>query len=114
MYDIANDVRIQPKKRTIYAHICEYVAFELGGEVTVENIYKLKENISGIGDGCIAWCNRYFTDSPDCIEYTDIKFKKGFENMYHVHEKAFMRNKIHFWKKHKHGRIANIMIMAFR
>ena len=71
----------------------------------------LQKNLSGIGVGCIAWCKKYFTTDEDCIEYTDINFKKGFEKIYKIDSLSQRKQKAKEWQNKNFGRIANLMVL---
>lgn len=79
--------------------------------LTVSHLKLLQKNVSGIGDGCIAWCKKYFTVEDDCIEYTDIYFKKGFEKIYKIDSLSQRKQKAKEWQDKKFGRIANLMVI---
>jgi hypothetical protein len=109
--NLQTNTLIQPKKRNIYYNICKYMD-ENGLQYNNLNIHDLKllqQNIHGIGDGCIAWCKKYFTVDDDCVEYTDINFKKGFEKIYQTTSVAMRRQKATEWTSRNFGRIANLM-----
>jgi hypothetical protein len=47
----------------------------------------------------------------DCIEYTDIYFKKGFEKIYHTESLSSRKQKSQEWQEKNFGRIGNLMIL---
>ena len=111
--NLQNNTDIQPKKREIYYNLCVFM-FENNLDhrnLNTTHLSLLKENISGIGDGCVAWCKKYFTMDDDCIEYTDIYFKKGFEKIYKTDSLSQRKQKAKEWQENKFGRIANLMLL---
>ncbi len=111
---LASNEKIQKKKRGMYLSLCEFM---LEHEITHKNISvadlpKLK-SVSGIGPGCIAWCKKYFTSDNDCVEYTEICFKKGFSKLYGGKDSVAQRKKVaEEWTAKGYGRIANLMVLA--
>lgn len=105
---------IQPKKREIYYNLCKFMdEQELTHEtITTKHLKLLQQNIKGIGDGCIAWCRKYFTYDDDCVEYTDIYFKKGFKKIYGNDNLKNRKMKAQEFVNNGFGRIANLMILA--
>lgn len=108
------DQRIQPKKREIYYNICEFMKLQNLTHNTIQpdNVSLLKENVKGIGVGCIAWIKKHFTSSDDCVEYTDIYFKKGFKILYKNDTLKMRKNKADEWKEKGYGRLANYMVLG--
>lgn len=105
--------KIQNKKREIYYKLC---IFMNENNITHKNldmthINLLQKNVSGIGVGCVAWCKKYFTFDDDCIEYTDICFKKGFEKVYNTNSLSVIKQKVKEWQEKGFGRIGNLMIL---
>jgi len=113
--ELKENLNIQSKKRAIYFNICEWMNQHsiTHHSINVSHMKMLRENINGIGIGCLAWINKYFTNSDDCIEYTDIKLKKGFKKIYGEHKLSIMKIKAEEWKNKKYGRIANLMVLAY-
>lgn len=111
--NLQNNINIQNKKREIYYNLCQFMNENNINHknLNVSHLKLLQKNVSGIGDGCIAWCKKYFTLDDDCIEYTDIYFKKGFEKIYHTDSFASRKHKAKEWQEKKFGRIANLMIL---
>lgn len=105
---------IQPKKREIYYNLCKFMdEQELTHEtIKTKHLKLLQQNIKGIGDGCIAWCRKYFTYDDDCVEYTDIYFKKGFKKIYGNDNLKNRKMKAEEFVRNGFGRIANLMILA--
>ena len=113
MKKLCDDTRIQNKKRTIYYDVCIFMNLKNLTHDTIqpEDIKLIKENINGIGDGCIAWIKKYFTTDDDCIEYTDIYFKKGFMNIYGNETIKMRKAKTKEWTSKGYGRISNYMVL---
>lgn len=111
--NLQNNTNIQNKKRKIYYNLCQFMnQNNLNHKnLNISHLKILKKNISGIGDGCIAWCKKYFTLEDDCIEYTDIYFKKGFEKIYHTDSLGLRKQKAKEWQEKNFGRIGNLMIL---
>lgn len=111
--NLQNNINIQNKKREIYYNLCQFMnENNLNHKnLNVSHLKLLQKNVSGIGDGCIAWCKKYFTIDDDCIEYTDIYFKKGFQKIYHTDSLASRKQKAKEWEEKKFGRIGNLMIL---
>jgi hypothetical protein len=104
---------IQPKKLSIYKHVMQYMRTNniTHIDITIADIYNICNTVNGVGDGCLAWCKRCFTGDDDCVEYTDIKFKKGFMKIYHVDTLALRKQKAREWANLGFGRISSMMIM---
>jgi hypothetical protein len=103
---------IQPKKREVYNELCKYMN-ENGlthTNITVSNLKVISKNVNGIGVGCVAWCNKYFTNDDDCIEYTDINFKKGFIKIYNTDKLSDRKKKSEEWRSKGLGRIASLFV----
>ena len=111
--NLQNNINIQNKKREIYYNLCQFMnENNLNHKnLNVSHLKLLQKNVSGIGDGCIAWCKKYFTIDDDCIEYKDIYFKKGFQKIYHTDSLASRKQKAKEWQEKKFGRIGNLMIL---
>jgi hypothetical protein len=54
---------------------------------------------------------RYFSLDDDCVEYTDIYFKKGFEKIYKTNSLAQRKQKAKEWENKKFGRIGSLMTL---
>jgi hypothetical protein len=110
---LRNNSNIQPKKREIYYNLCEFMSKNNldHKNVNASHLNLLQKNVSGIGSGCIAWCKKYFTTDEDCIEYTDINFKKGFEKIYKTDSLSERKKKAKEWQNNNFGRIANLMVL---
>ena len=111
--NLQNNTNIQNKKREIYYNLCQFMNENNINHknLNVHHLKLLQKNVSGIGDGCIAWCKKYFTLDDDCIEYTDIYFKKGFEKIYQTDSLSSRKKKAKEWQEKKFGRIGNQMIL---
>ena len=111
--NLQNNINIQNKKREIYYNLCQFMnENNLNHKnLNVSHLKLLQKNVSGIGDGCIAWCKKYFTIDDDCVEYTDIHFKKGFQKIYNTDSLASRKQKAKEWQEKKFGRIGNLMIL---
>lgn len=108
-----NNTNIQPKKRDIYYNLCQFMLQNNLNHknLNTSHLILLQKNIPGIGNGCIAWCKKYFTMDDDCIEYTDINFKKGFAKIYKTDSLSQRKQKAKEWQDKNFGRIANLMAM---
>lgn len=113
--NLINDERIQKKKRAIYFDIVDFMQKNNVTHNTIQpsDIIKLKNNVNGIGDGCVAWIKKYFTNDDDCVEYSDICFKKGFINIYGKEKETITirKKKSKEWISKGYGRIANLMVL---
>jgi hypothetical protein len=111
--NLQNNANIQNKKREIYYNLCQFMNENNINHknLNVSHLKLLQKNVSGIGDGCIAWCKKYFTLDDDCVEYTDIYFKKGFAKIYHTDSLSSRKIKAKEWQEKKYGRIGNQMIL---
>ena len=109
--NLKNNTLIQPKKRNIYYNLCIFMEQNnlTHKNLNLTHLKMLQKNISGIGDSCVAWCKKYFTMSDDCVEYTDINFKKGFEKIYHDSSLALRKRKAKEWQEKNFGRIGSLM-----
>lgn len=112
-FSLTTNPNIQNKKREIYYKLCHFMdKNNLNHKnLNVSHLRMLQKNVSGIGVGCIAWCKKYFTMDDDCIEYTDLFFKKGFEKLYHTDSLALRKQKAKEWEEKKFGRIGNLMVL---
>ena len=110
---LRNNTNIQNKKREIYFNLCRFMNENnlTHKTLTVAHLKNLQKNLSGIGEGCIAWCKKYFTIDDDCIEYTDINFKKGFVKLYNTDSIAIRKQKAKEWQEKGFGRIGNLMVL---
>lgn len=110
---LRNNISIQPKKREIYYNLCQFMNKNNINHknLNLSHLTLIQKNVSGIGVGCIAWCKKYFTIDDDCIEYTDINFKKGFEKIYKTDSLSQRKQKSKEWQENKFGRIANLMVI---
>jgi hypothetical protein len=83
---LQNNSSIQNKKREIYYNLCRFMNEHniTHKTINISHLNLLQQNVAGIGDGCVAWCKKYFTLDDDCVEYTDITFKKGFQRIYNT------------------------------
>ena len=107
------NINIQNKKREIYNNICRYMnENNLNHKnLNISHLKNLQKNVSGIGVGCVAWCKKYFTLDDDCVEYTDITFKKGFKKLYDTDALSLRKQKAKEWQEKNLGRIANLMVL---
>ena len=110
---LRNNTNIQNKKREIYFNLCRFMNENnlTHKTLTVAHLKNLQKNLSGIGEGCIAWCKKYFTIDDDCIEYTDINFKKGFAKLYKTESIAIRKQKAKEWQEKGFGRIGSLMVL---
>lgn len=111
--NLGYDTRIQPKKRFIYFNLCQEMdKINIDhNNIALSHLSILKNNVNGMGDGCLAWCKKYFSLDEDCVEYTDIMFKKGFKKLYQTDNITQRKNKAREWINNKYGRIANLMVI---
>jgi hypothetical protein len=110
---LRNNTNIQNKKREMYFNLCRFMNENnlTHKNLNVSHLKNLQKNVSGIGEGCIAWCKKYFTIDDDCIEYTDINFKKGFEKLYKTESIALRKQKAKEWQEKGFGRIGSLMVL---
>lgn len=110
---LKNNPNIQNKKRDIYYNLCKFMDENNLNHtnINIEHLKLLQTNLTGIGDGCVSWCKRYFSGDSNCVEYTDIMFKRGFEKLYNTQSLALRKQKANEWQKKGFGRIGNLMIM---
>lgn len=106
--------KIQPKKKTIYLSICGFMRNNgiLRTAITIQNVEQIKGCVSGVGDGCVAWCKRYFSNDDDWVEYSDGYFVTGFEIMYGTKSATARKKKADEWISKGYGRISSLMVMA--
>lgn len=115
---LKDDARIQKKKREIYHNICVLMDSHSITHIHLQNnpelISMFRTQVSGIGDGCVAWIYRYFTLRDDCVEYTDFCFRKGFRVIYGADKDttSFRKKRAKEWTEKKVGRIANLMVLS--
>jgi hypothetical protein len=110
---LRNNTNIQNKKREMYFNLCRFMNENnlTHKNLNVSHLKNLQKNVSGIGEGCIAWCKKYFTIDDDCIEYTDINFKKGFEKLYNIDSLTLRKQKAKEWQEKGFGRIGSLMVL---
>jgi hypothetical protein len=110
---LRNNTNIQNKKREMYFNLCRFMNENnlTHKNLNVSHLKNLQKNVSGIGEGCIAWCKKYFTIDDDCIEYTDINFKKGFEKLYNTDSLTLRKQKAKEWQEKSFGRIGSLMVL---
>lgn len=113
LVSLKNNPNIQNKKRDIYYNLCKFMDENNLNHtnINIEHLELLKTCVAGIGDGCVSWCKRYFSTDSNCVEYTDIMFKRGFEKLYNTQSLALRKQKANEWQKKGFGRIGNLMIM---
>ncbi len=109
---IEQNDKIQPKKKTIYISILRFMRETGVSTFTIQTVEQIKRNVSGVGDGCVAWCKRYFSDDDDWVEYSDGYFVTGFEIMYGTKSAAARKKKAAEWISKGYGRISSLMVMA--
>lgn len=111
--NLKNNLTIQHKKKDIYYHLCNFMnENNLNHKnLNISHLDFLRKNISGIGDGCVSWCKRYFTNDDNFIEYTDIYFRKGFKKLYGTDSLSLRKEKTKEWLEKGFGRVCNLMIL---
>lgn len=110
---LKNNSKIQNKKKEIYFNLCYFMNENnlTHTELNISHLDLLRENVLGIGDGCVAWCKKYFTIEDDCVEYTNINFKKGFQKVYNKDTLALRKQKTKEWQQNGFGRIGSLMVI---
>jgi hypothetical protein len=110
---LKNNTNIQNKKREMYYNLCTFMNQHnlTHKNLNTSHLDLLKKNVPGIGDGCIAWCKKYFSFDDDTVEYTDINFKKGFLKLYNTDSLALRKQKAKDWTENRFGRIAGLMVL---
>lgn len=110
---LKNNTNIQNKKREIYYNLCTFMNQNnlTHKNLNISHLDLIKKNVPGVGDGCIAWCKKYFSLDDDIVEYTDINFKKGFEKLYNTDSLALRKQKAKEWKEKNFGRIGGLMVL---
>lgn len=110
---LRNNPNVQPKKREIYYNLCRFMNENnlTHKNLIISHLKNMQKNISGIGVGCVAWCKKYFTSDDDCVEYTDILFKKGFEKIYNTDSLTIRKQKAKEWQERSFGRIGSLMVL---
>lgn len=110
---LTTNANIQNKKRELYYKLCEFMEKNNldHKNLNVSHLRMLQKNVSGIGEGCVAWCKKYFTTDDECIEYTDLLFKKGFDKLYHTDSLSLRKQKAKEWQEKHFGRIGNLMVL---
>lgn len=109
LYNFLNNNNIQPKKKSIYWNTLLWMHNNgiNNNTITYEHILVMKNQISGIGDGLVAYITSQFTNSDNCLEYTDIIFCKGFEKVYGTKNKSIIKQKCQDYTNKGFGRVAN-------
>jgi hypothetical protein len=110
---LRNNTNIQNKKREIYFNLCRFMNENnlTHKNLNISHLDLLKKNVPGVGDGCIAWCKKYFSLDDDIVEYTDINFKKGFQKLYNTDSLSLRKQKAKEWKEKGFGRIGGLMVL---
>ncbi len=80
--------------------------------INKEDIKDMKEDVKGVGEGCVGWSVRYYSLDDDCVECSDGYFVKGYKILYENVNKSNMIKRVNIWKEKGYGRIANLMVMA--
>ena len=74
------------------------------------HILEIKKNVKCVGEGCVSYIKKNFTDDDDCLETTHINFKKGFKKIYGSDTVKLINQKKKEWLSKKYGRIANLFV----
>jgi hypothetical protein len=108
-----NNSSLQNKKKQIYIDVCAFMNENGLTHETLDmsHLPAMKAQVKGIGDGCLAWCKKYFTTDDNCVEYTDIAFKKGFQTLYGTSNVSQRKKKAEEWVEKGFGRIGGLMVL---
>lgn len=110
-------LKIQPKKINIYKSLINFMVSRnlTHKTLSVEHINEIRANVSGIGDGCYAWCKFHFTTDDDCIDYSDIIYIKSYDRIYNCKSTHTQRKKkANEWISKNYGRVARQLIYNYR
>lgn len=109
---LKQNINIQPKKREIYHNICIFMNSMNINHKTINSthILEIKKNVKCVGEGCVSYIKKHFTDDDDCLETTHINFKKGFKKIYGSDTVKLINQKKQEWLSKKYGRIANLFV----
>ncbi len=112
MEKIEENTKIQKKKKETYLCILRFMEKNNieRENISLENIKKMREEVKGVGEGCVGWCVKYYSLDDDCVECSDRYFVKGYKILYG--NMSNMRKRVNIWKEKGYGRIANLMVMA--
>lgn len=118
MENLRTNPAIQPKKRDMYANVCAYMNQQglTHRTLNTSHLSLLQKNVKGVGEGCVAWCKKYFTMDDDCVEHTDRGFIQGFERVYGKDHSslAHRRQKVEEWKAKGLGRMGGLMVLQIK
>lgn len=108
-YNFLMSSTITNKKKTLYWDIFHWMCQKgiTNKTLTVKQALAMKDDIKGLGDGYYSFIKGNFSEDDDCIEYTDINFRKGFMKVYGTDNLTIIKNKVKEYVELGFGRIAN-------
>lgn len=112
LYNFLLSSSIQQKKQRVYWDIfCWMARHGITNEtLTIDSALALKNDIVGLGDGYLAFMKLLYTSDDDCVQYTDIKFIKGFEKVYGKSKKSYIKEMAKKYIASGFGRVADVFM----
>jgi hypothetical protein len=100
---------IQPKKKKIYWDIFCWMGINkiTDNTLTINHIEKMTTEVKGLGHGFLAHMKGFYSDSDNCVEYTDKTFIKGFKKLYGTDNQTMIKKKVSIIINEGYGRIFN-------
>lgn len=107
-----HNYNIQPKKRQIYIDIITFMQNNGYNKdnITVEFAIYMKDHIKGLGDGYLGYIKNKYTNNQDCIQYTDMYFKKGFKKVYGTDNLSVIKNKCNEINNRGYGKFFSALL----
>ena len=109
LWHFLNDNNIQPAKKDVYWNIISWMVIHsiTKDTITMDNVYRMKHEIKGLGVGFEAFMKSKFTDLDNFCSYTDISFKKGFTKVYGPSTDTEIKKKSKLFIEMGFGRVAD-------
>lgn len=112
LYNFLTTNDIQNKKKNIYWCVFNWMVIHNvdKNNITIDNVLNMKQEISGLGVGFEAHMKLLFTNEDNCIEYSDINYKKGFRIVYGNVSDLDIVNRSKLFIEMGFGRLANMFM----
>jgi hypothetical protein len=114
LYQFLIDNSIQPKKKQIYWDMFCWMGNNKirDTELNLSHIESMQIIVKGLGPGFLAHMRGHYSNKDNCMEYTDIGFKKGFKKIYGTDNLTEIKKKIDEIASEGYGRIFNGFIFT--
>lgn len=109
LYQFLINNSIQPKKKQIYWDMFCWMGNNKikDTELTLAHLEAMQSSVKGLGPGFLAQMRGQYSNSDNCIEYTDIGFKGGFKKVYGTDNLTEIKKKVDEIVSEGYGRIFN-------